>query len=92
MRFSMRVVHTAAHFGACLAEEAAPHRSERSYSWLLLRVYRLRTGATVRSFFSLGREPRAKPGTRGIPLTASPKGEGIASSFQTPMTNPRNTS
>jgi hypothetical protein len=92
MPFSMRVVHTAAHFGACLADEVAPHRSERNYSWLLLRVYRSRTGATVRGFFSRCRESQAKPGRPGIPLTASPKGEGVASPFSNAITNPRNTS
>ena len=46
-------------------------------------MYRSQKGATELRYVSLGREPQAKLDVPGIPLTASPKGEGGASSLQT---------
>jgi hypothetical protein len=51
-------------------------------------VYRSRKGTIEPNFVWLGCEPQAKPGVPGIPLPASPEGEGGASRLQTPNALP----
>ena len=81
----MRVVNTAAHFGACLAEEVIPAESSATTSGrCLCRSHASRSGTIERNFVSRSCEPQTKHDPARMPLSVSPKGEGGASPFQAP--------